>query len=474
MKKILKLSFLATLLLSVFLLSNCKKEEEIIETDPIPDPVPEQTEYNYDYFPYFENSVFQFNLSADNDKADIYGNMSFQVESFDETTHTAKVMVSKNFGKNIPLDDYFYVRKTDENTLEKSTDGSTWRLWLDCETFSTDFNFLMTGPVSKPSSLMGSIDRECESSSISTDAGSFSTLKIDAEYNNSSSDSYLYTDEGTEHFDINVGFIYSYMNYVDWSMGYPYIISTHRTATLAGYKIYLPDGSILEQGEIQDGTTIPDSPSDLTGERLSGTSIKVQWSDKSLNEDEFLIERREYQNGDYAALTSVSVNTNEYTDNDITADKRYEYRVKASNSAGSSDYSNELSINLYGVPEAPWDPSGGYNSNLNYLFLMWWARYSDNITHFQLAYQDGDDWIDYSFQTPSNPSNISNDKWLESTKLYYNGGQPFPAGTFRFRIKAVNSYGESYYSEIVEVSPYGKKNNNSNINHKLIQNNKLN
>ncbi len=467
MKKILKLSFLATILLSIFLLANCKKED-ILPTDDPSDTTVTEEDFNYDYFAYFENSVFQFNLKAD-DKGDIYGNMSFLVESYNENTHTAKIMVSKNFGKNIPLGDYFYVRKTAENTLEISDDNAIWNLWLDCESLSTDFKFLMTGPVSKPSNLMGSIDRICASSSISTDAGSFSTLKIDASYNNSSSDSYIYTDDGIEHFEKDIGFVYSYMNYIDWSMGYPYIVSTNRTAKLAGYKIYLPDGTVLEAGEIQDGTTIPDSPIDLTAERLSETSIKIEWQDKSLNENEFQVERKDYGSASFSLLTSVSVNTDEYTDNSVSSDKRYEYRVKAVNSAGSSGYSNEIAVNLYGVPETPWDPSGGYNSNLNYIWIMWWAKYSDNITHFQLAYPDGDDWVDYSFQTASNPSNVSNDKWLESTKLYYNSGQAFPAGTYRFRIKAVNSYGESYYSEVVTVDPYGKSNSISKINYKLIQ-----
>ena len=396
--------------------------------------------------------------------------MSFFVESFDEATHTSKIIVSKNISKSIAIGDYFYVRKTENNTLEISSDGTTWNLWIDLATFSTDFKFLMTGPVAKPSNLLGSVDRVSGASTVSTDIGTLTTVKIDAEYNNSSYDDYLYTDEGIEHFNAVAGFVYSGMTYIDWSMGYQYIISMGRTVELSGYKIYLPDGTTLEEGEIEDGTTAPVAPENLTGERTSGSSITLEWDDKSLNENGFEIERKAYGAPFFIKLTEVDANINTYADNTVSEDTRYEYRVRAVNDAGESDYSNELAMNLYGVPEAPWDPSGGYNSNMNYVYLMWWARYSDNISYFKVAYLDGSDWVDLSFDVASDPDNVYDDKWLQSTQIYYNQGQAWPAGTHKFKVKAINSYGESYYSEVIEVNPYGKKaasNDNPTIDYTL-------
>ena len=197
--------------------------------------------------------------------------------------------------------------------------------------------------------------------------------------------------------------------------------------------------------------TPPDAPEELAVARSSSSNATLTWEDHSLNETGFEIERKEYESGSWQTIATTNQNMLEYVDNTLQSDKCYVYRIRAVNDNGNSDYTEETFVNLYGVPTAPWGISGGYNNNLNFVFVMWWAKVSDNINHFQIAYWTGTEWVDLSFTVEPEVSGIVDGAWLQSTYIYYNGGQPWPSGTYRFKVKAVNSYGESFYSDYVDI-----------------------
>jgi hypothetical protein len=93
------------------------------------------------------------------------------------------------------------------------------------------------------------------------------------------------------------------------------------------------------------GTTIAD-PTNLTA-TLGGTrrlpKISLKWTDKSNNEDNFVVERSEGNGTTWKVLTtSLSANTSTYTDKSVVSGgKTYIYRIKATKGAQSSAYSNE-------------------------------------------------------------------------------------------------------------------------------------
>jgi len=87
----------------------------------------------------------------------------------------------------------------------------------------------------------------------------------------------------------------------------------------------------------------PNPPTNLFGEAISSTQISLSWKDNSDNEDGFVLERKE-EGGTYQIITTLPKDTNKYTDKNVIPDKTYYYRVKAFNSFGESDYSNEVKV----------------------------------------------------------------------------------------------------------------------------------
>ena len=72
-------------------------------------------------------------------------------------------------------------------------------------------------------------------------------------------------------------------------------------------------------------------------------TIRLAWDDNSSNEDNFVLEQK-VGGGSFATLETLGANVTTYTDADVIQDVTYVYRVKATNTSGSSEYSNELTV----------------------------------------------------------------------------------------------------------------------------------
>lgn len=89
------------------------------------------------------------------------------------------------------------------------------------------------------------------------------------------------------------------------------------------------------------GTTIPNAPSGLSANAVSSSQINLSWDDNSGDEDNFVIERD--GGGGFSQIATVGANTTSYSDGSLNASTTYTYRVAASNTAGTSGYSNQAS-----------------------------------------------------------------------------------------------------------------------------------
>lgn len=98
--------------------------------------------------------------------------------------------------------------------------------------------------------------------------------------------------------------------------------------------------------EINISASLPKAPSQLTSAFDANNKIILYWSNSFENdsrsniENGFKIERTTDTNKPFTELLKVDAVTNHYTDNQVTADNKYFYRVQAYDSDGSSIFSN--------------------------------------------------------------------------------------------------------------------------------------
>lgn len=137
-----------------------------------------------------------------------------------------------------------------------------------------------------------------------------------------------------------------------WSSAGPVLPSAYgqQTAVTFNHNVFTMGGSdntIRNYNRML--TFVPLAPATLTATKASSTSIKLNWLDKSLNESGFVIERAPAATGPFVAIASVGASVKTYTNTGISASTTYFYRVKATNSAGSSPYSNVASASTAGL-----------------------------------------------------------------------------------------------------------------------------
>lgn len=94
----------------------------------------------------------------------------------------------------------------------------------------------------------------------------------------------------------------------------------------------------------------PNPPEKLTA--VSGsTGITLTWTDKADNESGFKLDRKLNSSGTFETIADIMPNVTKYTDTSASAEKNFIYRVKAYNSIGDSEYSNEAGLVQKSEPE---------------------------------------------------------------------------------------------------------------------------
>lgn len=136
-----------------------------------------------------------------------------------------------------------------------------------------------------------------------------------------------------------------------------------QTITCKGVAILTGDSSGTRNGTSTATCTVtvpaiayetPNAPSGCSATRNSDTKATVSWTNGSTSTTKprtaTLVERS-VDGGSWAQIASASSTAASYADNGISANHRYAYRVRASNTAGKSGYST--SGYIYTTPAAP-------------------------------------------------------------------------------------------------------------------------
>ncbi len=131
---------------------------------------------------------------------------------------------------------------------------------------------------------------------------------------------------------------------------------------------------------------IPATPSNLQADAGSPEQVQLTWDDNSTNENRFEIERRTDVSS-YQLIANVAANSTSFTDNGISSATSYSYRIRASNAAGDSAYSNVASITTPGEA-APSDLVANATSESE--IALAWTDNAANESGYSVEIQSSD------------------------------------------------------------------------------------
>ncbi len=177
----------------------------------------------------------------------------------------------------------------------------------------------------------------------------------------------------------------------------------------------------------------PIPPTNLSATAQSSTQINLSWTDNADNETGFKIERKTGSNGTWNDMDSVGANTTTYSDNNLTANTEYCYRVRTYNSVGNSNYTNESCATTYDVPPIPPTNLSATAQSSTQINLSWTDN-SSNETGFKIERKTGSsgNWSEIA-QVGADTTTFSDNNLTTNTQLC-------------FRVRAFNSVGYSDYS----------------------------
>ncbi len=182
---------------------------------------------------------------------------------------------------------------------------------------------------------------------------------------------------------------------------------------------------------------VPGAPSSLSGWAASPGEVVLNWIDNSSNETAFRVERS--VNGAFQEVATVGANITTARISGLPSGSGQYFRVRASNAAGSSAYSNTMYV-ITPSPDStvPGAPSGLTARALSSTAIqLTWTDGSTNETSFRIERQVGT-----AFQEV-----LSVGANVTSAQI----GGLAPSTGYTFRVRAANSAGASAYSNIASA-----------------------
>jgi hypothetical protein len=206
------------------------------------------------------------------------------------------------------------------------------------------------------------------------------------------------------------------------------------TQTLSGY--------VVEWDSDPNAVAIPQAPANLAASYVAGMGVTLTWNDSGTEEAGFVVERM-LSGGSFAIRTNTEADVATWTDFALAPTQTYTYRVAAFNSAGTSAYSNEVSITTAAAEPEPAPPEAP--SGLAALATpapsveLSWADNSDDEMRFDLERAEGG----AGFSRRANPA---------SDAIGFTDGSVHPGWPYAYRVRALGATGASAYSNTVTVT----------------------
>jgi hypothetical protein len=175
-------------------------------------------------------------------------------------------------------------------------------------------------------------------------------------------------------------------------------------------------------------------PQAIKAQIIDPLNVKLSWSDNSLVEDSYRIERSLSAQSGFSTLVTLPSNSSEHTDNaSLATETIYYYRIFAVRGTDESGYDSLMVV----IPEMPTNVVAT-PVNASTISLKW----NDNSQHETNYVVE---------RKKSGDANFSVVATLAANKMTYSNASLQEGTYYEYRIKATNQYGSSYYSSTVSA-----------------------
>ena len=183
----------------------------------------------------------------------------------------------------------------------------------------------------------------------------------------------------------------------------------------------------------------PAAPTGLSAAPASSSSINLVWTDNSVSENGFFIDRSQDSGATWTQAGFAAANATSYTDTGLATSTTYHYRVAAYNIIGDSGYSNTASAITFDLPPAA--PSALQATPLAAgQIQLDWADNSGNETGFAIerSANGTTGWQEIVLA-------------IENTTTYQDTGLA-PGTSYFYRVLTYNQNGNSGYSNTASAT----------------------
>jgi hypothetical protein len=189
--------------------------------------------------------------------------------------------------------------------------------------------------------------------------------------------------------------------------------------------------------------TVPGTPGTPTASNVTASSLSLSWTASSGTVTNYQIERA--TGATSTSFTQVGTSTTpSFNDSGLAANTTYRYRVRATNSAGNSAYSAITNVTTSSTtPQVPGTPGTPTTSNVTSSSVtLSWTASTGTVTNYQIERATGATSTTFTQVGTSTTPTFTNTGLTANT-------------TYRYRVRATNSAGNSAYSGIVNVTTTG-------------------
>ncbi|MGH2747192.1 MAG: S8 family serine peptidase [Actinomycetota bacterium] len=199
-------------------------------------------------------------------------------------------------------------------------------------------------------------------------------------------------------------------------------------------------------GSPDSGPAAPAPPTNLTAKAAAPTRIELSWTDNSSAETGFALERSP-DGSSWQEIASTEPSQTTYLDSGVEPDTTYSYRVRAFNTARHSPYSNVAAATTParpggggGPPSNPPAAPSQLNADVasSDRIELTWADNAGNEDGFAIERSRDGSWQEIGTTA-------------RDAATYLDSGLD-PDTTYSYRVRAYNSAGHSFYSNVVAAT----------------------